>query len=92
MVARQLAEAIIAVDNGPVHDLSVPQNKVGVCSEANGAVVGRGVENRKKGAKEAANDWRRISFTTAKDENVKKTKQNWQTLLKELRHTATKQM
>lgn len=34
MVARQLAEAIVAVDDGPVHDLSVSQNKVGVCTEA----------------------------------------------------------
>ena len=31
MVARQLAEAIVTVDDGPVYDLSVSQNKVGVC-------------------------------------------------------------
>lgn len=34
VVARQLAEAIVAVDDGPVHDLSISQNKVGVCTEA----------------------------------------------------------
>lgn len=30
VVARQFAEAVVAVDDGPVHDLGVPQNKVGV--------------------------------------------------------------
>lgn len=31
VVTRQLAETIIAVDDGPVDYLSVPQDKVGVC-------------------------------------------------------------
>lgn len=76
MVARQLAEAIVAVDDGPVHDLGVSQNKVGVCTEAKQGEDGGGgcggPEKRQKGAKKAANDWRGISFTSAKqDENVK---------------------
>lgn len=33
VVPRQLAEAIVAVDDGPVHYLSVAQDKVGVCFE-----------------------------------------------------------
>lgn len=28
MVTRQFAEAVVAVDDGPVHDLSVPQHEV----------------------------------------------------------------
>lgn len=76
VVARQLAEAIVAVDDGPVHDLSVSQNKVGVCTEAKQGEDreggGGGEEERKKGAKKAANDWKGIGFTSAKqDENVK---------------------
>lgn len=34
MVAGQLTKAIIAVDDGPVYDLSVPQHKVCVCKES----------------------------------------------------------
>lgn len=72
VVARQLAEAIVAVDDGPVHDLSVSQNKVGVCTEAKQGEDRGGAEKRKRGAKKAANDWKGISFTSAKqDENVK---------------------
>lgn len=33
MVTRQLAESIIAVDNRPIHNLGIPQNKIGVCQE-----------------------------------------------------------
>lgn len=76
VVARQLAEAIVAVDDGPVHDLSVSQDKVGVCTEAKQGEgrggEGGGQKKRKKGAKKAANDWRGISLASAKqDENVK---------------------
>lgn len=30
VVARELAESIVTVDNGPIHNLGVPQNKIGV--------------------------------------------------------------
>lgn len=33
MVTRQLAESIIAVDNRPIHNLGIAQNKIGVCQE-----------------------------------------------------------
>lgn len=48
MVARQLAEAIVAVDDGPVHYLSVSQNKVGVCSEAKQGRAGGGQKKERK--------------------------------------------
>lgn len=36
VVAGKLTEAIIAVNDGPVYDLSVPQHKVSVCGKSTG--------------------------------------------------------
>lgn len=64
VVARQLAEAIVAVDDGPVHYLSVSQNKVGVCTGGGGGHMGwevgfQGEGGQKKGSeKKAAYNWR----------------------------------
>lgn len=33
MVTGQLAESIVAVDNRPIHNLGITQNKIGVCQE-----------------------------------------------------------
>lgn len=33
MVTRQLAESIIAVDNRPIHNLGITQNKICVCQD-----------------------------------------------------------
>lgn len=35
VVPRQLAETIVAVDNGPVNYLSISQDKVGICLKVN---------------------------------------------------------
>lgn len=35
VVPGQLAEAIVAVDDGPVHNLGISQHKVGVCLTVN---------------------------------------------------------
>ena len=39
VVPRQLAETIIAVDNGPVHDLSISQHKVGIWLRVRGQMT-----------------------------------------------------
>lgn len=31
MVPAELAETIVAVDDGPVHNLGIPQDEVGIC-------------------------------------------------------------
>lgn len=35
VVPGQLAETIVAVDDGPVHNLGISQDKVGVCLDRN---------------------------------------------------------